>query len=49
MQNEDVRQLAESGQIDALLAADQLMQAIDDREVFQGYTEGAISFLPTYK
>jgi hypothetical protein len=49
MSNEEVRPLAESGHIDPLLAADQLMQAIDEGEVFQDYTEGAIAFLPTYK
>lgn len=49
MTNDEVRPLAENGQIDPLLVADQLMQAIDEGEVFQGYTEGAIAFLPTYK
>lgn len=49
MPNENVRALADKGDIDQLLVADQLLQAIDDGEVFQGYHEGPIQFLPTYK
>ena len=45
----DVREHAEAGELDPMLAADQLMQAIDDGEVFMGYDEGPIRFRPTYK
>lgn len=47
--NEDVREYAVMKQLDKLLGSDQLLQAMDDGEVFTGYTEGAITFRPTYK
>ena len=47
--NLDVREYAETAQLDSLLAADQLAQAMDEGEVFWGYEEGPIGFLPTYK
>lgn len=36
-------------QLDALFATDQLAMARDDGEVFIGYSEGPITFRPTYK
>jgi hypothetical protein len=39
-----VREYAEAGELDSLLAADQLLQAMDEGEVFNGYDEGRISF-----
>nr|XP_019050419.1 phosphatidylinositol phosphate phosphatase [Kwoniella bestiolae CBS 10118]OCF29349.1 phosphatidylinositol phosphate phosphatase [Kwoniella bestiolae CBS 10118] len=47
--NMDVRQAIEDGNLDALLAADQLLNSMDAGEAFVGYDEGPISFLPTYK
>jgi hypothetical protein len=49
LSNEDTRAYATSDQLDVLVAADQLMMAIDDGEVFPGYIEGPITFRPTYK
>ncbi|GBE79963.1 Inositol-1,4,5-trisphosphate 5-phosphatase 1 [Sparassis crispa] len=49
LENERVRHLALSDDFDALLAADQLKQSMDDRTVFVGYQEGPILFRPTYK
>ena len=49
MPNLEVRDYAQGGNLNPLLGADQLMQAMDDREVFVGYDEGPISFPPTYK
>ena len=47
--NLDVREFAEQGQLDPLLSADQLKQAMEEGEVFVGYDEGPITFRPTYK
>ncbi|KAK4689930.1 synaptojanin, partial [Tremellales sp. Uapishka_1] len=48
--NIDVREYAEAGVIDPLLACDQkLLQAVGQGEVFIGYDEGPIAFRPTYK
>ncbi|KAI7882994.1 DNase I-like protein [Lichtheimia hyalospora FSU 10163] len=47
--NEEVRSYAASGNIDALLQADQLRREMEYGNVFQGYEEGPITFLPTYK
>lgn len=49
LENERVRQLAVNDDFDALLAADQLKQSMDDGEVFVGCTEGPVLFRPTYK
>ncbi|KAI0939420.1 hypothetical protein AcV5_000847 [Taiwanofungus camphoratus] len=49
LENERVRDLALSEDFDALLAADQLKQSIDEQVVFVGYQEGPILFRPTYK
>ncbi|CAL1701192.1 unnamed protein product [Somion occarium] len=49
LENERVRALAQSDDYDALLAADQLRQAMDDGDAFTGYSEGPLLFRPTYK
>ncbi|EJF56616.1 inositol polyphosphate phosphatase [Dichomitus squalens LYAD-421 SS1] len=49
LDNERVRTLAQIDDFDALLAADQLRRAMDDREAFHGYQEGPLLFRPTYK
>lgn len=47
--NEEVREYATTDQLDILVASDQLGLARDDGEVFLGYSEGALTFRPTYK
>lgn len=47
--NEEVRQYANDGNIDALLRHDQLSREMREHRVFDGYEEGVITFLPTYK
>nr|XP_031862893.1 uncharacterized protein CI109_001367 [Kwoniella shandongensis]KAA5529965.1 hypothetical protein CI109_001367 [Kwoniella shandongensis] len=47
--NAEVRELIEAGDLDSLLGADQLLNAMDAGEVFMGYDEGPIRFQPTYK
>ncbi|KAK8861609.1 hypothetical protein IAR55_002432 [Kwoniella newhampshirensis] len=42
--NAEVRDSIEAGDFDALLAADQLLNAMDTGEVFMGYDEGPIRF-----
>ncbi|KAG6916702.1 hypothetical protein DXG01_005651 [Tephrocybe rancida] len=49
MENFTVRGLAERNELDALLAADQLKQVMDEGEAFSGYLEGPILFRPTYR
>ncbi|KAI0832585.1 DNase I-like protein [Trametes gibbosa] len=49
LDNERVRTLASMDDFDALLAADQLRRAMDERAVFEGYQEGPLLFRPTYK
>ncbi|KAI0700745.1 inositol polyphosphate phosphatase [Cytidiella melzeri] len=49
LDNERVRQLAQADDYDALVAADQLRQALDDGSAFAGYEEGPLLFRPTYK
>ncbi|OSD04401.1 DNase I-like protein [Trametes coccinea BRFM310] len=49
LDNDRVRTLAQMDDFDALLAADQLRRAMDEREVFEGYQEGPLLFRPTYK
>jgi hypothetical protein len=49
LSNEEVRGYAETDQLDQLLGMDQLMQAMDAGDVFNGYTEAPITFRPTYK
>ncbi|KAI0375801.1 inositol polyphosphate phosphatase [Pilatotrama ljubarskyi] len=49
LDNERVRTLALLDDFDALLAADQLRRAMDERAVFEGYQEGPLLFRPTYK
>jgi hypothetical protein len=44
MSNLDVRDCAETGQLDPLLGADQLLRAMDDGDVFVGYEEGPVRF-----
>ncbi|RXW21953.1 hypothetical protein EST38_g3922 [Candolleomyces aberdarensis] len=44
-----VKSLAEQDDFDTLLAADQLQQAIDNRQAFFGYEEGPVLFRPTYR
>ncbi|KAI8337899.1 Endonuclease/exonuclease/phosphatase [Chlamydoabsidia padenii] len=47
--NEEARRYAASGNIDALLQNDQLIREMNQGNVFQGYEEGLITFMPTYK
>ncbi|XAO22935.1 hypothetical protein I312_101710 [Cryptococcus bacillisporus CA1280] len=47
--NLEVRDLIKANDLDVLLGADQLLKAMDAGEVFMGYDEGPIQFLPTYK
>ncbi|WVQ93452.1 hypothetical protein IAU59_000526 [Kwoniella sp. CBS 9459] len=49
LSNAEVRALIEAGDLDSLLAADQLLNAVDAGETFIGYDEGPIRFNPTYK
>ena len=49
MENEVVRKLAETDELDALVAADQLKNAMDARLAFAGYEEGPLLFRPTYR
>ncbi|OJA19346.1 hypothetical protein AZE42_00462 [Rhizopogon vesiculosus] len=49
LDNESVRALSEGDDFDALVAADQLRQAIDNGDAFAGYEEGPLLFRPTYK
>ncbi|KAF8307217.1 DNase I-like protein [Clavulina sp. PMI_390] len=49
LENEMVRSLATTDQLDALLVADQLKLAIDSQAAFHGYDEGPILFRPTYR
>ncbi|KAG2013815.1 phosphatidylinositol phosphate phosphatase [Coprinopsis cinerea AmutBmut pab1-1] len=49
LDNYTVRTLAENDDFDALLAADQLMHAMDTGQAFVGYEEGPILFRPTYR
>ncbi|PAV21260.1 inositol polyphosphate phosphatase [Pyrrhoderma noxium] len=49
LENGLVRSLAESDDLDALVAADQLRRAIDSRLAFVGYEEGPLLFRPTYR
>ncbi|KAI0775957.1 DNase I-like protein [Trametes elegans] len=49
LDNDRVRTLASIDDFDALLAADQLRRAMDERAVFAGYQEGPLLFRPTYK
>ncbi|KAI9485851.1 MAG: SacI homology domain-containing protein [Benjaminiella poitrasii] len=47
--NEEVRMYAEEGNIEALFRNDQLIREMRQGRVFNGYNEGDITFLPTYK
>ncbi|KAI8067453.1 SacI homology domain-containing protein [Gongronella butleri] len=47
--NEEARPYASQGNIEALLNKDQLIREMKDGNVFQGYQEGQITFMPTYK
>lgn len=49
MDNNLVRSLAESDDLDALVAADQLKKVIDSKTAFVGYEEAPLLFRPTYK
>jgi hypothetical protein len=49
LENEAVRYLASAGEFDALVAADQLKNAMDSNDVFVGYEEGPLLFPPTYR
>ncbi|KAF7432917.1 inositol polyphosphate 5-phosphatase [Pleurotus ostreatus] len=49
LDNEVVRGLAQAQEFDALVAADQLRQAIDSKAAFAGYEEGPLLFRPTYR
>ncbi|ORZ20512.1 SacI homology domain-domain-containing protein [Absidia repens] len=47
--NEEARKYTASGNIEALLRNDQLLREMNQGNVFQGYQEGLITFMPTYK
>ncbi|KAI8079720.1 SacI homology domain-containing protein [Halteromyces radiatus] len=47
--NEEARALANAGNIEGLLRNDQLIREMNQGNVFQGYQEGQITFMPTYK
>ncbi|CAO3592079.1 unnamed protein product [Absidia cylindrospora] len=47
--NEEARKYTASGNIEALLRNDQLIREMNQNNVFQGYHEGLITFMPTYK
>ncbi|KAI9305413.1 SacI homology domain-containing protein [Cunninghamella echinulata] len=47
--NEEARMYANSKNIDAMLRNDQLIREMSLGNVFQGYKEGLITFMPTYK
>ncbi|CAO0793176.1 unnamed protein product [Mucor circinelloides] len=47
--NEEARSYAKEGNIEALLRNDQLQREMRQGRVFNGYQEGYITFLPTYK
>ncbi|KAJ8515324.1 hypothetical protein ONZ45_g7241 [Pleurotus djamor] len=49
LDNEVVRDLAQRGEFDALVAADQLHQVMDVGAAFEGYEEGPLLFPPTYR
>ncbi|EIE86666.1 hypothetical protein RO3G_11377 [Rhizopus delemar RA 99-880] len=49
MTNLEAREYAYQGNIEALLNHDQLIREMKRGNVFKGYKEGLISFLPTYK
>ncbi|KAF9478161.1 inositol polyphosphate phosphatase [Pholiota conissans] len=49
LDNATVRSLAEHDDFDALLASDQLRQAMDVNAAFAGYEEGPLLFRPTYR
>nr|ODN92411.1 phosphatidylinositol phosphate phosphatase [Cryptococcus depauperatus CBS 7841] len=44
MSNPEVRGLIERNELDALLGADQMLNAVDEGEIFMGYDEGPIRF-----
>ncbi|ORX47966.1 hypothetical protein DM01DRAFT_1338802 [Hesseltinella vesiculosa] len=49
MANEEARVYASQGNIAAMLQKDQLIREMAEGNVFQGYQEGQITFMPTYK
>ncbi|KAF8504208.1 DNase I-like protein [Gautieria morchelliformis] len=49
LDNEAVRSLIRAGDFDALVAVDQLKQAMDMQAAFVGFEEGPILFPPTYR
>ncbi|KAI9592404.1 SacI homology domain-containing protein [Syncephalis fuscata] len=49
LMNEDVRYLIEQDHLQPLLDQDQLRKCMERQEVFRGFTEGQITFPPTYK
>lgn len=49
LDNDVVRPLAQRGELDGLLAADQLRQVMDAGIAFAGYQEGPLLFRPTYR
>ena len=44
-----MKEIIKEGKLTELLKADQMLQQRYQRKVFNGYTEGPITFLPTYK
>ncbi|KIY47483.1 DNase I-like protein [Fistulina hepatica ATCC 64428] len=49
LENDNVRIMADKDELDALLGADQLRNAIDLGHAFVGYEEGPLLFRPTYR
>jgi len=49
LENETARALVTKGDLDELVASDQLKRAIDSQAAFLGYEEGPLLFPPTYR
>ena len=45
----EVKEIIRESKLEELIAADQFYQQRNQRKVFTGYSEGPITFLPTYK
>ena len=43
------RSFIKEGQLEKLLEADELIRMVRDGRAFQGWTEGQITFAPTFK
>lgn len=47
--DEEARKLIKNNRLDLLIESDQLLTEMSAKRVFQGWREGPVSFLPTYK